>query len=156
MIDYINAHQDQFWFVVGFALLGVEILVLGVGTGVALFAGIGALITGALIWLGVASGWIAGIGLFAVSTVVSTLLLWKPMRRLNSRSVERQPGGSNFVGHTFYLEGDVTPTSPGRTRFSGVDWKVTIASGSGIDHIAAGTEVRVVEVEVGVLRVVPV
>lgn len=156
MVEYINQHQDQFWFVVGFALLALEILVMGVGTGVVLFAGIGALITGLLFWLGVPAGWITGIALFTVSTALSALLLWKPLKRLNRKPVDRRDRGSDFVGHTFYLETDVTLTAPGGTRFSGVDWKVEIARNAGVDRIASGTEVRVDEVEVGVLRVIPV
>ena len=61
IIDYIVTHQAEFWLVVGFALLALEVLT-GFTVGVFLFAGLAGLVTGGLMLAGILpETWIAGI-----------------------------------------------------------------------------------------------
>lgn len=88
MIEYIQSHQSGFWITAGFILLAAEALVFGFATIIILFAGIGALITGLLMTVGVLpETWIAGVSSFGLSTGIVSILLWKPMRRLQNDNV---------------------------------------------------------------------
>ena len=156
MIDYLNTHQGAFWFTVGFVLLTLEILVLGMATGVVLFAGIGGLITGALVSLEIVpSTWLAGIACFGISAVVSAALLWKPLLRFQNENPAERDTSSDIIGYSFRLDDSVTRTKPGRTRYSGVDWRVEIDSELDSDQISAGAKVTVTSVDAGVFRIKP-
>ena len=157
MIEYFNAHQYAFWVSIGFLMLVIEVLALGMSSGVLLFAGLGALITGGLLWLGLLPDtWMAGVACFGVSSAVSALLLWKPLLKLQNFDVPEKDNSSDLVGMKFVLLQSVSLIEPGITRFSGIEWKVEIQPGQGVEQIAAGEEVRVVSVDAGLFRVLPV
>ena len=85
--DYIVSHQSEFWLVVGFVMLTIEI-VSGFTAGIFLFAGLGALITGLLMSVGVLpETWIAGIACTGISSGIVTVLLWKPLKRLITKMI---------------------------------------------------------------------
>ena len=85
MLEYLNTNQSAFWFSIGFILLAVEILALGMSTGVVLFAGVGALLTGVLMWAGVIpETWPVGIACFGIASGVSAAVLWKPLLRFQN------------------------------------------------------------------------
>ncbi|MDH3377373.1 MAG: NfeD family protein [Gammaproteobacteria bacterium] len=156
MIDYLNTHQGAFWFTVGFALLTLEILVLGMATGVVLFAGIGGLITGALVSLEIVpSTWLAGIACFGISSAISAVLLWKPLLRFQNEDRTGRDTSSDLIGYSFRLSDTVSRTKPGYRRYSGVDWRVEIDSALATDEISAGTKVTVTSVDAGIFRIKP-
>lgn len=156
MIEYFNAHQHAFWISAGFLMLVVEVLALGMSSGVLLFSALGALITGALLWLGLLPPtWLAGVACFGVSSAVSAMLLWKPFLKLQNFDVPEKDNSSDLVGMTFVLLQPVSLTAPGTTQFSGIEWKVEIQPGQGVEQIAAGEQVRVVSVDAGLFRVLP-
>jgi len=154
MIDYINAHQATFWFILGLAMLAIEVLAFGMASGVLLFAGIGAILTGALMGLGILPAtWLAGIAGFAICSSASAVLLWKPLKRIQDNTVVSHKPTSDLVGHSFRLEQAISLTSPGKTRFSGIEWRVEIADDAGDEQIDAGEKVEVVSVDAGLFRV---
>ena len=156
MIEYFDANQPAFWFTVGFLLLAIELLAFGFATGLLLFAGIGGLVTGALMWLGIVPHtWLAGTATFGISSVLSAVLLWKPLLRLQNPGPPAKDNSSDFVGLEFKLKQDVTHQSPGKTRYSGIEWRVELADDIQIDRIDAGQKVTVTSIDVGVLRVKP-
>ena len=154
MIEYINSHMPGFWITLGFALLAAEVLLFGLTTIILIFAGLGALATGLLMMTGLlAQTWLAGIASFGLATGVVSVLLWKPLKSMQDQgSVKRKPS-SDLVGFEFVLEQDISKTEPGRYRYSGVDWKVRIATASDADQISQGERVTVVSVEVGEFNV---
>ena len=157
MIEYINNNLAGFWIFLGFGLLVAEVLVFGFGTIVFLFAGIGAIVTGLFLMSGLLpESWIASVSCFGITTGLSGVLLWKPFKKLQSRTAADQKPQSDFVGLKFRLDQTITTTSQGGYRYSGVDWKVMIAPESGVDRIETGTEVEVQSLDVGILRVKPV
>ena len=82
IVDYIVSHQSEFWVACGFVLLTIEI-VTGFTTGVFLFGGLGALVTGLLMSFGVLpETWIAGVSSAGISSGIVTILLWSPLKKL--------------------------------------------------------------------------
>lgn len=154
MIEYFDNNQYAFWFTLGFALLVVEALVFGFTSGVLLFTGIGALLTGGMLWSGaLPASWLNGIACFGICSGVSAALLWKPLLKFQNFDVPEKDNSSDMIGHKFRLEQDISLTQPGSTRYSGVDWRVEIDPDGDCDVIVAGTRVVVSSVDAGVFRV---
>ena len=153
IIDYISSHQAEFWMVMGFALLAAEVLT-GFTVGAFLFSGIGALITGGLMSFGILEqSWVAGISSTGISAGVVTALLWKPLKNLQGDLPVKKDNSSDLIGHSFVLEREITRAKPGLTNYSGVSWRVELDKEAGVDVIAAGKQVTVSSVEVGVFKV---
>jgi membrane protein implicated in regulation of membrane protease activity len=156
IVDYIVSHQAEFWLVIGFALLAIEVFT-GFATGVFLFAGLGALTTGVLMTTGVLpQTWIAGISSTGIGSGIITVLMWKPLKKLQGDKPPGKDNSSDLVGHEFIVASDVTLLAPGATSYSGINWRVEIAGDAGVDSIAAGQRVTVCSVDVGVFKVRPV
>jgi len=156
LIDYLNQHQAQFWMVCGLVILILEVLFLGLATGVLLFAGIGALLTGFLIQMGfLPEGWLVGFSSFGISSGVVTILLWRPLKRLQGSRAPQKDRSSDLIGLEFVLSQDINVQNLGKTRYSGIDWGVEISPESGAQSIAAGEQVTVTSVDVGIFRVKP-
>ncbi len=154
MIEYFDTHQYAFWFTLGFALLVLEALVFGFTSGVVLFTGIGALVTGGLLWGEVLPAtWLYGVACFGISSSLSAVLLWKPLLKFQNFDVPEKDNSSDMIGHKFRLEQDISLAQPGSTRYSGIDWRVEIDAAADCDKIAAGTRVVVTSVDAGVFRV---
>lgn len=156
MMDYFNDNIYNFWFLVGFVLLVIEALAFGFSTGFILFVGLGALLTGGLLWLAVVPAtWMASIATFSLSSVVVSALLWKSLKRLqNDKPSPLKDNSSDLIGLTFRLDNELTTTSPTTTRYSGIEWKVEIDFMSEEDVISPGSVVSVVSVDAGKFRVV--
>ena len=154
MIEYIQTHQSGFWIALGFLLLVAEALVFGFSTIIFLFAGIGALVTGLLMSVGVLpETWIAGVASCGISTGIVSLLLWKPMRKMQDDHTPTQSQSSDLIGYEFVLQDDISLMSTGSHRYSGVDWKVELDAGAAADSLSAGQRVTVVSVDAGIFRV---
>lgn len=153
MVEYISQHQAEFWLAAGFALLVLEIL-LSFAAGVFIFAGLGALITGGLMYFGILpETWIAGISCAGIAAGLSALALWQPLRNLQGDKPIEKDNSSDLVGHEFVVESDLAPGNPGQLQFSGIQWRVELAPD--VEAVAKGTRVEVVSVEVGVFKVRP-
>ncbi len=156
IIEYIHTHQAEFWIILGFVLLSVEVAT-GMVTGILLFGSIGAIITGLLMLSGLlGETWEVGIASTAICSGISTALLWKPLKKMQDSDVPKKDNSSDLVGHEFVLDAEVNLLSPGRTRYSGIEWQVEIDTQSGIESIDAGARVKVTSVEVGKFFVRPV
>ena len=156
MIEYIQTHQAGFWITLGFILLALEVLVFGFTTIVMFFAGLGAITAGLLMQFGVLpETWIAGISCFGISTGIYSVLLWKPMHRIQANSSPQEEQSSDLIGYEFVLEQDITPLQPGETRYSGISWKVEIDKDAGVESITAGQRVTVTSLDAGLFRVKP-
>lgn len=156
LIDYLNAHQSTFWLITGFVLLAIEVLAFGMASGVLLFAGIGALVTGTFLLIGVIPvSWDIGIACFAISSALSAVALWRPMKKMQGEGNNAPGQTSDLVGYTFRLDSDLNRTQSAIHRYSGIDWRVEIADQVATDQLNVGQKVRVVAVDVGVFRVEP-
>ena len=153
VVDYIVNHQSEFWLVFGFVMLAIE-AITGFTTGVFLFAGLGALATGALMSLSIVpETWIAGVSCTGISTGIITALLWKPLKNLQGNGPAQKDNSSDLVGYEFVVKSDITSVKPSSTNYSGISWKVEIDKDAGVDTIEAGQRVSVSSVEVGLFKV---
>ena len=155
IVDYIVSHQGELWLLVGFALLAIEV-VTGFTTGVFLFGGLAALTTGGLMSVGILpETWVAGISCTGISSGVITMLLWKPLKKLQGGRAIEKDNSSDLIGYEFVVENDIALNKPGAIDYSGLHWTVEIAGDAGVDRIAAGHTVMVSSVDVGVFKVKP-
>lgn len=154
MIEYINNHLSGFWIALGFSLLAAEVLLFGFSTIILLFAGLGAVVTGLMMMAGLLpESWIAGISSFGIATGIISVLMWKPLKKMQDKSIPDKKSQSDLVGLKFVLEQDIDFTNPGNYRYSGIDWKVELDRGSEMTSLTKGERVRVVSVEVGLFNV---
>ncbi|MBX2836232.1 MAG: NfeD family protein [Gammaproteobacteria bacterium] len=155
MFDYMNAHIGTTWFILGCVLLALEALVLGLSTVVLLFAGLAAVLTGILMWVGlVPESWAAGIAVFTVSSAALAALLWKPFKKLQSESFQEEDKSSDFIGLEFKLDSTISRNQDGKYRYSGIEWRVELDNESQDSELVAGERVEVSGLSAGVLRVV--
>lgn len=134
------------WFIIGGALLVLEILLPGTFM---LWLGLAAIATGVLALI-LPVGWQVQVVIFAILSVVSVLLGRRFTPRVEPESdkpfLNRRVDG--FVGRVFVLDEPIVGGS-GRVRIDDSVWRVT-----GPD-CAAGTKVRVERVDGVLLIVVP-
>lgn len=135
--------------VIGVSLGILEIAVLGFGTVFLLFIAIGCLLSAFLMFAGLIEQTflIAALSVAIISSA-SAVLLWKPLKRLqtNQQNPEQQPNA--FSGLKFHLEHDMPPGGSFIHRYSGVEWKVSKMTEDN-ETWAKGSEVEVVKTGVG-------
>jgi membrane protein implicated in regulation of membrane protease activity len=157
LVDYIQSHQAEFWIAIGFLLLAIEVLVMGFSTLFLFFIGLGALVTGFLMTSGLLpETWTAGISSLGICSAIVAGALWQPLHRMQGKRTPKKDVSSDFTGLEFVLEHEITTTAPGTKRYSGINWKVEIDSGAGVESVPAGQRVVVASVDVGLFRVKPV
>jgi len=157
MFELITQNLPAFWMLLGFSLLAIEMLAFGMASGVLLFGGIGAVLTGLLLWGGViAPEWLYSVAAFVIASVLVSLVLWAPLKRLQRGQQMGRDQSSDLVGREFTLDSIVSTTQPGTNRYSGIDWRVEIDSASGVTELASGVRVKVTKVDAGIFHVSPI
>ena len=135
----------------GLLALIIEVLILGCSTLVLLFFGVAMLLTSGLIYIGlIDANWLSTISTLAIITLLLTLVLWKPMKKLQNKSAQTEIN-SDFATIQFELEEDLLPSTIYNFNYSGIQWNVKSTS-----PIDKGVIVKVVKKEVGILWVEPV
>ncbi|MEC8444448.1 MAG: NfeD family protein [Pseudomonadota bacterium] len=151
----MNSVDLSTWLLIaGLALLAVEIILLGMGTFVLLFLGLGLLLSGVLMLLGlIPETMAAAIWSVSLASVFVTLVLWKPLRRMQTTEVAPPSGNSGDFANDleFELDADIDKDGGTQVRYSGIDW--TLRS---VQPLIQGTRVRVVRKEVGAFWVEPI
>lgn len=153
--EYIVNHQAEFWLLLGFLFLAIEVAT-GFVSGVFLFAGLGALITGTLMMLGILpETWLAGIATTGITSGLSVALLWKPLKKLQGSKPLEKDNSSDLIGHEFELTSQLNESTPSTTKYSGISWKVELDQGSERKSLNLGETVKVSSVEAGLFVVKP-
>jgi len=147
-MDWFINNLAQSFFVAGLILLVIEVAVLGFSTFVLFFVGLSAMVTGALLFVGILPQDVLSAFLSTgVFTVIAAIILWRPLKRMQS-NVSSKKTKSDFVGYQFVLQDTVSPTQLATHHYSGVTWSL-ISN----ETIEAGTRVEVTEAEVGALHI---
>ncbi|WP_255858760.1 NfeD family protein [Bacterioplanoides sp. SCSIO 12839] len=149
MMEFFSSdNMAEILMVAGLAALIIEVAVLGFATFVLLFLGASLLITGLAMTVGLLdTTLVTALWSNALLTTVLALGLWKPLRRMQN-NVESKEVNSDFAAETFILEVDVDIQGNTTRAYSGVQWKLKSQQ-----PIAAGTLVKVIKTEVGVMWV---
>lgn len=120
---------------------------------------IAALLNAMLVWVGIVPEQSHVILLtLAGTTIVSAVLIWKPLRRLqkSGEKLEEDSGISDFVGTVLYLNAPLSKSEVGQIDFSGVSWQVRLSADSTQELLPAGAAVKIVSATVGLLVVTSV
>lgn len=130
--------------IVGLALLGVDIVVLGLSP--VMFVGVGAIATSALLYTtGARPGLAETAAIAATASLLIALLGRKPLQRFQSADV-RDDQSSDLIGRTLTTTQEVTKTQ-GRVHWSGLDWEARLAPEAPVESLAPGAHARVARVE---------
>ena len=145
---WIFSDVAQGLMAIGIFLAVVDVLAFGFATLFLTLIGSGLLTTGVLINFNVLTT--EPTSLLISITVFSLLyaaLLWKPLKRLQDIKLTKKVK-SDLSGMSFVIDQDISIEYPGTYHYSGIEWRVeTIAD------ISRGSEVEVVELDVGVMKV---
>ncbi|MEP1448633.1 MAG: NfeD family protein [Paraglaciecola sp.] len=143
-MDWAFNNLAESLLILGILLLVIEVAVLGFSTFVLFFVGCAAVITAALLYLGIVPDtMLAAMLSTGILTALLAVLLWKPLKSMQTQ-VDNTKAKGDLVGHSFVLVEDVAPELTPIYRYSGIDWKL-IAT----EHLVSGTKVQVVEADVG-------
>jgi len=145
---YFLSHLPQTLIVLGLLLLVVEILVLGFSTFVLFFVGIAIIITAGLMLLGIIPETIlASLSSTAIISAVIAVVCWKPLKRMQNK-VEIKQVDNGIIGYTFTLSEALALNKTITHHYSGIDWQVCAK-----EALVAGTEVKIIKMDVGILTV---
>ena len=148
---WLSASLSGILLFLGIALLAVEMLVFGFSSFILFFIGLACLITGLLMILGLlVSSLTVAFAAVAILSGLLAVLLWGPLKDMQNH-VDNTPVGSDLVGHSFILSGDVAPGQTIKYRYSGIEWRVKSEQ-----PLPAGTEVEVIVANVGEFTVASV
>jgi membrane protein implicated in regulation of membrane protease activity len=130
------------WLLAGLALLGFEMLTPG---GLfTIFFGVSAVVVGILTRLGIAGPpWVQWI-LFSALSIVSLLLLRKPLLEWLQRREVKRPDVDSLLGETAVILEPVPVRGVGKAELRGTSWS---ARSEGDATIPAGTRCRVQRVD---------
>lgn len=147
-MSYLLSHLPQTLLVAGILALIVEVAILGFASLVLFFLGLSLVVSGLLMLVGLLPETpTSALWSNAALTCGFALALWRPLKRLQNEQ-QITPVNSDFARDAFVLEQDVDLSGNSSHRYSGIDWKLKSQQ-----PLAAGTTVKVIRVDVGVLWV---
>lgn len=147
-MDWLLNNLAESLLALGFLLLAIEVGIMGFTTFVLFFVGIAAIITAGLMFAGIIPETSLSMLLsVAIISAVDAALLWKPLKNMQNK-VDHHKAQGDLVGHRFTLSADVSHNNNPAYHYSGINWKLVSQQ-----PISAGTEVEVVEAEVGVFHI---
>ncbi|MFK8050584.1 MAG: NfeD family protein [Halioglobus sp.] len=149
---YISAHHDHFFYMVAGVSFMIELTVLGL-SGPLLFFAIASFLTAGLISLGLISGWNIEIFVLGVLTLVTALLLWKPLKRFQNAG-DGSDDSSDMIGRQVPVSKTVSNTD-GSIRYSGINWTSRLDDESGVESIREGELCIITSVDGNVMLVRP-
>lgn len=142
----------QLLLAAGLILAAIDILAMGFATFFLTIIGLAIILTGILVFFGLIGEGMLAISLsIALFSIICTLLLYKPLKLLQSNSSAGPTTvHSDLTDMTFTLEEDVGPNLVVNYQYSGIDWKLKAK-----EHISAGSSVTVYKLEVGEMHIQP-
>jgi hypothetical protein len=147
-MDWAFNNLAESLLILGILLLVIEAAVLGFSTFVLTFVGCAAVVTAGLLYVGIIPDtWLSAMLSTGVLTGLSAVLLWKPLKNMQTQ-VDTTIAKGDLVGHHFTLVEDVAPDLTPEYHYSGIDWKLKAN-----EHLVAGTPVEVTQADVGVFHI---
>ena len=147
-MDWAINNLAESLLILGIFLLVIEVAVLGFSTFVLFFVGCAAVVTAGLLYVSIIPDtWLSAMFSTGVLTALSAVLLWKPLKNMQSK-VDTTKAKGDLVGHSFILVEDVAPELTPVYHYSGIDWRLNAS-----EHLVAGTQVEVIQADVGVFHI---
>jgi membrane protein implicated in regulation of membrane protease activity len=138
--------------IVGLALLGLDILVVGLSP--MMFVAVGAIATGVALQLtGVRPTLVETAAIVALVSLGVALLGKGPLQRFQNADIAEDQS-SDLIGRELTAANEVTK-SDGRVHWSGVEWRARLAADAPVETLAPGARARVTRVENLVLVLTP-
>jgi len=145
---WIFSDAAQALMAIGLFLAAIDLLIFGFATFILTLLGLAMLTTGGLIYFSVIPDSTTSIlAAVAILTALYGVLLWKPLKQLQEKKQDNKVN-SDLTGMSFVIQQDISPESPGKYHYSGIDWAVETN-----EVITEGTEVEVIDLQVGVMKV---
>jgi membrane protein implicated in regulation of membrane protease activity len=147
-MDWAINNLAESLLILGILLLVIEVAVFGFSTFVLFFVGCGAVVTAGLLYVGIIPDtWMAAMFSTGLLTALSAVFLWKLLKNMQS-NVDTTKAKSDLVGHSFVLGEDVSPGLMPTYYYSGINWKLKAS-----EHLVTGTQVEVIQADVGVFHI---
>ena len=148
-MSFFYEHLYEALIVLGIVALIIEVAVLGLSSFVLFFLGLSLISSGLMMMAGILpeTGMVAMWSNVIITSLLS-VVLWKPLRKLQNDRKQPDNIASDFAQDLFVLEQDVHLDGSASRRYSGIEWKL-----KSHQPLSAGTTVRVVKTEVGVMWV---
>lgn len=144
-MDWLDGLTHWHWWIAGVALVVLEVFVSGAFL---IWLGVGALVTGALLYVVPGMAWEWQVTIFSALSVIS-IFAWRYYRNEHPEESDHpnlNMRGASYIGRTFTLDQPIENGS-GKVKVDDSTWKVR-----GPD-LPAGTQVKVTSVD-GVVFVV--
>lgn len=147
-MEYLLNNPSLIWFAIAILTFILEFSAApGLGF---LFAGLGALITGALLEYGVINSLLAQLVCFTATTAFWALLLWKPMKNaILNKGVGKNT--SHIIGTEAIVAVGGVDKKHGSAKWSGTEMKARLAADSEQDKLEEGALTEVVGLDGSVL-----
>jgi len=147
-MEYIVNNLPEALMILGVIALIIEVAVLGLSTFILLFLGISLFSTGLMMNVGLLETSLTS-ALWSNTLITSAcaVLLWKPLKRIQN-NVDSKDINSDFAELNFIIKNDVDDLGLTTHAYSGINWKL-----KSHQPLPAGTHVKVIKKEVGVLWV---
>jgi hypothetical protein len=146
-------HPSAVWLAIGVATIIIEFFVAP-GLGI-VFAGMGALTTGALLELELIESLPAQIISFAVATALWALLLWKPLKAALAKKAIGK-GKSHIIGTEAIIAKGGVDKYQGSAKWSGTIMNAKLAADSKEISLKEGQIAEVVEIDGTTLILKPI
>lgn len=153
LVEYLANNHDKLLFLIAGISLVIELGVMGM-SGPLLFFAIACALTGILVTIGLVNSLEMEILAVGVISLVTALLLWQPLQRLQGKGKQITDTSSDLIGKVVPVSADITAVA-GHIRYSGIDWHARLDKHSDLSVIPSGQQVEIVTVDGTVLIVVP-
>ncbi|PCI44717.1 MAG: acriflavin resistance protein [Moraxellaceae bacterium] len=151
LTDFILNNHDKILYVIAGLSFVIELTIIGL-SGPLIFFGLGCAITGVLVSVGAVTTWEIEFLLVGVFSVLSALVLWKPLKKFQGSNSIVQDTSSDMIGQVVPVSKEVTHNG-GNIRHSGIDWSARLQDGSEVSSLAEGTRVEICAVDGNVIIV---
>ena len=131
------------FLLIAIGLIAVELLILQFSVFWFLFFGVGALITSLVCWLIPEISWTAATGLFFISSLVTSVALYSPLRRWQAQPSKL--AGHDAIGQRAEVIEAISSSEPGKVLWSGSEWAAELAEPQ--DEFAVGDSVVIRRLE---------
>jgi membrane protein implicated in regulation of membrane protease activity len=145
LISYFAEDHDKLLYVLAGVSLLLELTVTGV-SGILLFFAIACVLTGLLVSFGLINGWEVEVLLVAVFSLLSAVLLFKPLKKFQGTTKSVNDDSSDLIGQTVAVSETVTQTS-GSIRHSGINWQARLSDTANVTTLEASAQVVIIAVQ---------